>query len=355
MPYQSFDDRPGGSKSKDKLAKLRLPADLTGKRVLDLGCNEGFFAIEAKRRGAAYVLGIDRSQKAIEAARERAQQQKLDVEFVACDFMKGGDGKFDIILLLSALHYADNPKAVLQRVHNLLAPNGLFILECGIGDQHGRRLRRALRSIDERSFPSLDLLRDDWLEAFSVRSFGRSVPQAGDPMPRSVFHCVRRKPTVVFVYGPGSSGKSSVVRHFSNPLVIETDAIIKPRRNESRATVTKEQQAFDDALAEHDNHIGFAWNAVRSNQEVVSYFANVVSRMITMNALAKLIVVEGVMVRDLAPAIMPKLKDNYVVWNLGPGAPAAEPILDDKAPAPKPAQESATLLARVRSRLMPQQ
>jgi len=36
-----------------------LPEDLTGKSVLDIGCNAGFYAIEMKRRGAARVLGID--------------------------------------------------------------------------------------------------------------------------------------------------------------------------------------------------------------------------------------------------------------------------------------------------------
>ena len=36
-----------------------LPADLSGKTVLDIGCNGGFYSIEMKRRGAARVLGID--------------------------------------------------------------------------------------------------------------------------------------------------------------------------------------------------------------------------------------------------------------------------------------------------------
>ena len=36
-----------------------IPADLTGKTVLDIGCNAGFYSIEMKRRGAARVVGID--------------------------------------------------------------------------------------------------------------------------------------------------------------------------------------------------------------------------------------------------------------------------------------------------------
>ena len=36
-----------------------LPDDLSAKSVLDVGCNAGFYAIKAKRRGAACVVGID--------------------------------------------------------------------------------------------------------------------------------------------------------------------------------------------------------------------------------------------------------------------------------------------------------
>jgi SAM-dependent methyltransferase len=345
MSYQSFDDRPGGSKSNEKLARIKLPADLTNKRVLDLGCNEGFFCIEAKKRGAAYVLGIDRNKKSIEAAKERAARENLEIDFLARDFLNVPAGKFDVILMLSALHYANDPKTVLRRVLDHLAPFGTFILECGIADQAGRRMRRALRAIDERYFPSLELLRDDWLEFFSVRPVGRSVPQAGDPIPRTVFHCVRRKPTVVFVHGPGSIGKTSICRQFNNPFMIETDAIITPRRHETRPVVSREQQAMDEALAAHGNHIGLAWDAVRSDPEVVRYFAGVVSKMILLNPTAKLILVEGVMVADLVPHIMTELKNSVLVWNLAPGVPVPREAVDETSGASRIAEQMASAAA----------
>jgi tRNA (mo5U34)-methyltransferase len=34
-----------------------LPTDMSGKSVLDIGCNGGFYSIEMKRRGAARVPG----------------------------------------------------------------------------------------------------------------------------------------------------------------------------------------------------------------------------------------------------------------------------------------------------------
>ena len=36
-----------------------LPVDLSGRTVLDVGCNAGFFSIKMKQRGADRVVGID--------------------------------------------------------------------------------------------------------------------------------------------------------------------------------------------------------------------------------------------------------------------------------------------------------
>jgi tRNA (mo5U34)-methyltransferase len=40
-----------------------IPEDLSGKTVLDIGCNAGFYALEMKRRGAARVVGIDSDER----------------------------------------------------------------------------------------------------------------------------------------------------------------------------------------------------------------------------------------------------------------------------------------------------
>src|SRR4030081_1574838 len=45
-----------------------IPADLTGKSVLDIGCNAGFYSLEMKRRGAARVVGIDSQRDLVRQA-----------------------------------------------------------------------------------------------------------------------------------------------------------------------------------------------------------------------------------------------------------------------------------------------
>ena len=58
-----------------------MPADLTGKTVLDIGCNAGFYAMEMKRRGAARVLGVDFDEDYLAQARFAAEVEGLDIEF----------------------------------------------------------------------------------------------------------------------------------------------------------------------------------------------------------------------------------------------------------------------------------
>src|ERR1700710_3019686 len=58
-----------------------IPQDLTGKTVLDIGCNAGFYSLEMKRRGAARVLGIDTDEHYLRQARFAAEISDVDVEF----------------------------------------------------------------------------------------------------------------------------------------------------------------------------------------------------------------------------------------------------------------------------------
>ena len=50
-----------------------IPSDLTGRSVLDIGCNGGFYSIEMKRRGAKRVLGIDFDEDYLAQARFAAE------------------------------------------------------------------------------------------------------------------------------------------------------------------------------------------------------------------------------------------------------------------------------------------
>src|SRR5919106_1904883 len=55
-----------------------LPADLTGKSVLDIGCNGGFYSLEMKHRGAGRVVAIDSDDRYLAQARFAAEVCEAD-------------------------------------------------------------------------------------------------------------------------------------------------------------------------------------------------------------------------------------------------------------------------------------
>ena len=57
------------------------PADLSGKSVLDVGCNAGFYSLEMKRRGARRVVGIDSDEGYLAQARFAASAANVEVEY----------------------------------------------------------------------------------------------------------------------------------------------------------------------------------------------------------------------------------------------------------------------------------
>lgn len=216
MTYQSFDDKPGSSKSDAKLQAIRLPDRLEGKRVLDVGCNEGFFSFEAKRRGAAQVIGLDANPAAIDRARRRG----TEVAFLLQSWDTLPAGRFDIILFLSALHYESRPRELLQRLCAHLTEDGFLILECGVAMRPDTSLQWTQRH-DVVQHPTWNMLIDHYLEPFAVRLIGPSVNQAGDPMGRYVFHCYRRKPIVVLIRGHTGSGKTIFARELANQRSVQ--------------------------------------------------------------------------------------------------------------------------------------
>jgi 16S rRNA G1207 methylase RsmC len=77
-----------------------MPADLSGKRVLDLGTGTGVLAICAARKGAAQVVATDIDQRALENARENVQRQGLDkvIDVHESNVFEHVSGTFDVIL-----------------------------------------------------------------------------------------------------------------------------------------------------------------------------------------------------------------------------------------------------------------
>ena len=79
---------------------------VSGKSVLDIGCNNGYFTIEAMKRGARRAVGVDESN-AILGARGLAEEEGVAAEFWQADLdskeFRRFCPKFDVVFLLSVL------------------------------------------------------------------------------------------------------------------------------------------------------------------------------------------------------------------------------------------------------------
>lgn len=97
-----------------------LPADLTGRTVLDIGCNGGFYAIEMKRRGAARVLGVDTDEDYLRQARFAVQVVGADIEFARLSVYDVAvlAERFDLVLFLGVLYHLRHPLLALDLIRD---------------------------------------------------------------------------------------------------------------------------------------------------------------------------------------------------------------------------------------------
>ena len=92
-----------------------IPEDLSGRSVLDIGCNAGFYSLEMKRRGARRVVAIDCDEKYLAQARFAAELCDFDIEFrnLSVYQLDRIGEKFDVVILRQWL---DSGVATLHRL-----------------------------------------------------------------------------------------------------------------------------------------------------------------------------------------------------------------------------------------------
>jgi tRNA (mo5U34)-methyltransferase len=137
---------PGIDDTRERLDHLRIPQDLSGRTVLDVGAWDGFFSFEAERRGAARVVAADNvawngenwSTKAgFELARRRLGSKVEDVEVDVLDLDPEQIGTFDVVLFLGVLYHMKHPLLALERVASVTAD--LLVVETAVDCTWTRR------------------------------------------------------------------------------------------------------------------------------------------------------------------------------------------------------------------------
>lgn len=99
--------------------KDSIPADLSGRTVLDVGCNAGFYSIEMKRRGAERVVGIDSDEAYLAQARFAAEVSGAEIEFRKLSVYEVGSLResFDVVLFMGVLYHLRHPLLALDLLY----------------------------------------------------------------------------------------------------------------------------------------------------------------------------------------------------------------------------------------------
>jgi len=127
----------GNNPDKDLQLKMwramRIPdaGGLAGKKVLDVGANDGFFSVAALMAGAASVTAIDKDWSTWPVNIDYAcRTWQVRPEVVSGDFLDHGlNDVYHVIFLLGVLYHLENLPACMRRLRSLLAADGSVYVE----------------------------------------------------------------------------------------------------------------------------------------------------------------------------------------------------------------------------------
>lgn len=107
------------------MAKI-LP-DLSGKKVLDLGCGYGHNCIDFVKRGAEKVIGIDISEKMLSVAKTESSHEKIKYLNMSMTDISTLAEKFDFIYSSLAFHYVKDFDTFAKNIFSVLNEGGQLL------------------------------------------------------------------------------------------------------------------------------------------------------------------------------------------------------------------------------------
>lgn len=104
--------------------------DVSGLRLLDLGCGNGYFSREMESRGAI-VTGVDLSRQQIEFARRHEEESPVGIQYAVKDAERLSEhfaaSSFDMVTACVSLQDMPNPERAISGAFHVLRPGGRFV------------------------------------------------------------------------------------------------------------------------------------------------------------------------------------------------------------------------------------
>ncbi len=104
-----------------------LLGDVSGLKILDLGCGDGKYGVELLERGAAFYHGVEGSSKMISLARENLQGRPVELELGAVEEAAYQQAAYDIVISRLVLHYIEDLASIFEKVKSSLKDRGIFV------------------------------------------------------------------------------------------------------------------------------------------------------------------------------------------------------------------------------------
>jgi tRNA (mo5U34)-methyltransferase len=132
----------GVDNSPVRLQAIRMPDDLSGQSVLDVGAWDGYYSFEAERRHASRVVATDsyawhgvgwgtgNGKAGFELARTALGSRVEDVDIDVMELAPDRVSSFDVVLFLGVLYHLRHPLLGLERVASVT--KRLLIVETAV-------------------------------------------------------------------------------------------------------------------------------------------------------------------------------------------------------------------------------
>lgn len=138
------------------IIERNLP-DLQGKRVMDIGCNNGLFCVQMARMGAREIIGVDSEEtwpkwmeqaEFVKEALEWRCQTRYPIKYIDSDMAAIPElelGRFDLVIALCCVYYLQEDQ--MHRLFQYMRKNtDYFLVQCNTNrnDQPKDVHRRAM-------------------------------------------------------------------------------------------------------------------------------------------------------------------------------------------------------------------